>query len=519
MPVIPTAMAITSIGIGTASAERGTAMSTTVTLNGENRATVGPNAGKTSTVALNVEKTAAPALNVEKTAALALNVEKTAALALNMAKPRVVTRSAVTPAETEREGEAGTFRGGREVRAATPTATWLAVKRLVATGQAVLRPAGTTPTAITKSGATQSSAELTENAADATPQTQTTLTAKMPAAVTKNATELTANAAAATLRTQTAVTSKMPTAVTQNATEPTTNAPATTLLTQTAATAEMPAAVTQNATEATTKNVGGSCADRDRGAVWRAEGQVGGTKWTTKGSMRFAQYARDEGVDQRDQASGLRNGVATPSNAFRGRSGMRGSGCRIGRNRNRRVTRIMPSACFNQFGCTGKSEERDDEMERGSTEDEARAAVRDPATARTILETEMKFSSKTAATPGAVWVGGAGAEHVRELSAAVGGLRFAAKRTHEFGKGGTGKGVGQRILRIGLDSVRLAELVAILKEPAREQRLSGLLEPLIHERGDFSAQVRGVVQTGQFEALEGGWRSLPEIVPRRVKRL
>ena len=504
MPVIPTAMAITSIGIGTASAERGTAMSTTVTLNGENRATVGPNAGKTSTVALNVEKTAAPALNVEKTAALALNVEKTAALALNMAKPRVVTRSAVTPAETEREGEAGTFRGGREVRAATPTATWLAVTRLVATGQAVLRPAGTTPTAITKSGATQSSAELTENAADATPQTQTTLTAKMPAAVTKNATELTANAAAATLRTQTAVTSKMPTAVTQNATEPTTNAPTTTLLTHTAGTG---------------KNLDCGCADRGRSAVLGAEGQVGGTKWTTKGSMRFAQYARDEGVGQRDQASGLRNGVATPSNAFRGRSGMRGSGCRIGRNRNRRVTRIMPSACFNQFGCTGKSEERDDEMERGSTEDEARAAVRDPATARTILETEMKFSSKTAATPGAVWVGGAGAEHVRELSAAVGGLRFAAKRTHEFGKGGTGKGVGQRILRIGLDSVRLAELVAILKEPAREQRLSGLLEPLIHERGDFSAQVRGVVQTGQFEALEGGWRSLPEIVPRRVKRL
>jgi hypothetical protein len=263
MPVIPTAMAITSIGIGTASAERGTAMSTTVTLNGENRATVGPNAGKTSTVALNVEKTAALALNVEKTAALALNVEKTAALALNMAKPRVVTRSAVTPAETEREGEAGTFRGGREVRAATPTATWLAVTRLVATGQAVLRPAGTTPTAITKSGATQSSAELTENAADATPQTQTTLTAKMPAAVTKNATELTANAAAATLRTQTAVTSKMPTAVTQNATEPTTNAPTTTLLTHTAGTG---------------KNLDCGCADRGRSAVlacggpgWRNE--------------------------------------------------------------------------------------------------------------------------------------------------------------------------------------------------------------------------------------------------------
>lgn len=163
----------------------------------------------------------------------------------------------------------------------------------------------------------------------------------------------------------------------------------------------------------------------------------------------------------------------------------------------------------------------DADAARGET-DTARASPRHPASTNSIVTTGIRFRSKTAEKPSAVSskeAGEWGAERFRGSSSAVGGLRFAAKRTHEFGNGGTGKDVGQRILRIGLDGVGLAEFVAILKEPAREQRLSGLLEPLIHERGDFVAQVRGVIQPGQFEALEGGCRSLPEIVPRRVERL
>lgn len=103
--------------------------------------------------------------------------------------------------------------------------------------------------------------------------------------------------------------------------------------------------------------------------------------------------------------------------------------------------------------------------------------------------------------------------------AAVSDVRFAANAADQFGNRRRGKGIGQWSLCVGLDGVGIARMVAIFEKPAREHSLGGLLEPLIHQRGDFVPKVGGVIQAREFEALERGRGSLPKIFPRRIEWL
>jgi hypothetical protein len=119
---------------------------------------------------------------------------------------------------------------------------------------------------------------------------------------------------------------------------------------------------------------------------------------------------------------------------------------------------------------------------------------------------------------GSVRRAGAG-EWLRGLVAGLGGLGFAAEGADQFGNCARGKGIGQWTFRIGFDDARLAQLVAIFEEPAREHGLRGFLEPLVHQCGDFMAKVGSVVKARQFEALERGCGSLSQVVQRRVERL
>jgi len=105
------------------------------------------------------------------------------------------------------------------------------------------------------------------------------------------------------------------------------------------------------------------------------------------------------------------------------------------------------------------------------------------------------------------------------LCAAVRGLRFAADGANEFGYAGGGQSIGQRDIGVGFDVVGAAPLVAVLKQPSREHGLSGLLEPLVHQRGDLVAEIGGGIQARKFEALQRGRRGVPEIVPRGVELL
>lgn len=58
----------------------------------------------------------------------------------------------------------------------------------------------------------------------------------------------------------------------------------------------------------------------------------------------------------------------------------------------------------------------------------------------------------------------------------------------------------------------------LLHEPSRQHRRRILFEPLIQKRRNFLAQIGGVVQTRQLEALETVPRSREEELPGRLRR-
>lgn len=55
----------------------------------------------------------------------------------------------------------------------------------------------------------------------------------------------------------------------------------------------------------------------------------------------------------------------------------------------------------------------------------------------------------------------------------------------------------------------------VIEHPAGEHGFGGFLDPLVDEGGDFLAQVGGVVEAGELEALQGSAGSRLEIVERR----
>src|SRR5579859_4856825 len=58
----------------------------------------------------------------------------------------------------------------------------------------------------------------------------------------------------------------------------------------------------------------------------------------------------------------------------------------------------------------------------------------------------------------------------------------------------------------------------LLEKPAGQHGGGVFLHPLIDQRGDFLAEIRGVRQTRQFKALQGVARSREKELPRRLSR-
>jgi hypothetical protein len=57
--------------------------------------------------------------------------------------------------------------------------------------------------------------------------------------------------------------------------------------------------------------------------------------------------------------------------------------------------------------------------------------------------------------------------------------------------------------------------VMVIEHPSREHRFGRLLDPLVHQGGNFLAQIRRVVEPRQLKALQRGARGRLQIVERR----
>lgn len=57
--------------------------------------------------------------------------------------------------------------------------------------------------------------------------------------------------------------------------------------------------------------------------------------------------------------------------------------------------------------------------------------------------------------------------------------------------------------------------VVMIEHPAGQQRLGGLLDPLVDQGGDFVAEIGRVIEAREFKALQGGARSGLQIIERR----
>ena len=55
----------------------------------------------------------------------------------------------------------------------------------------------------------------------------------------------------------------------------------------------------------------------------------------------------------------------------------------------------------------------------------------------------------------------------------------------------------------------------VIEHPSREQRFGGLLDPLIHQGGNFMPQICSVVEPSQLKTLQRGARSGLQVVERR----
>lgn len=57
--------------------------------------------------------------------------------------------------------------------------------------------------------------------------------------------------------------------------------------------------------------------------------------------------------------------------------------------------------------------------------------------------------------------------------------------------------------------------IVIIEHPAGEHGFRSFLNPLVDERGDFVSQVRGVIEAGEFKALQGGARRCLQVIEGR----
>lgn len=76
-------------------------------------------------------------------------------------------------------------------------------------------------------------------------------------------------------------------------------------------------------------------------------------------------------------------------------------------------------------------------------------------------------------------------------------------------------GVEERLKEIGCGKVRFVKGIAVIQHPASQQSFGRFLNPLIDQCRDFAAEIRGMVQAGQLETLQGCGGCLSQIFKRR----
>jgi hypothetical protein len=104
--------------------------------------------------------------------------------------------------------------------------------------------------------------------------------------------------------------------------------------------------------------------------------------------------------------------------------------------------------------------------------------------------------------------GGARRDKARGRGKHVGDGRFGFREQ-------SGDRVNQRVHQLGGRQGRGLQGLVVIEHPPGEQRLRGLLYPLIHKRGDFLTQIRGVIEACEFITLQRSARSRLQIVERR----
>jgi len=113
-------------------------------------------------------------------------------------------------------------------------------------------------------------------------------------------------------------------------------------------------------------------------------------------------------------------------------------------------------------------------------------------------------------------------------------LRFSSDRCFQ-GRGGSGKTRGRgnhvRAWRLGIGEQRGGRIdqsandfrgrqrgglqgFMVIEHPAGEHRFGSFLDPLIDQSGNFLAEIRGVIQSGQLKTLQRGARGRLQIVER-----
>ncbi len=74
---------------------------------------------------------------------------------------------------------------------------------------------------------------------------------------------------------------------------------------------------------------------------------------------------------------------------------------------------------------------------------------------------------------------------------------------------------GKYSLRQDIRSLaRLRGQFAIFSDPAGQESFGGYFDPLLEQRGDFFAQIGGVVQTRELEAFKRGVGRFVQVMPR-----
>jgi len=101
------------------------------------------------------------------------------------------------------------------------------------------------------------------------------------------------------------------------------------------------------------------------------------------------------------------------------------------------------------------------------------------------------------------------------------GIRKARRRGNDVGhrqlgfREQSGGWVDQRAHKLGGRDRGRSQGLMVIEHPSGEHRFGRLLDPLVHQGGNFLAQIRGVVEACQLKTLQRGARSGLQIVERR----